>query len=99
LQHVTPGTAVTPVVVHSVPAGEQGFVPAEVAQVASAVKDVMPHGAPLQHWVKSDGGAMFAPTQHCSPEYLQVVAGEAVVVAVEEQTPLAQVSPVAQIPA
>jgi hypothetical protein len=98
LQHVTPGTAVTPVVVHSVPAGEQGFVPAEAAQFASVVKDVMPHGAPLQHWVNPCGGAMLAPTQHCSPEYLQLVAGEAVVVPVP-QTPLTQVSPVAQIPA
>ena len=68
LQHVTPGTAITPVVVHGVPAGEQGFVPAEAGQLASPVNDVMAHGAPLQQLVKPDGGLMFAPTQHCSPE-------------------------------
>ena len=67
-QHDTPGTAVTPVVVHWVPAGEHGLVPAEVGQLASPVNDVMAHGAPLQQLVKPDGGLMFAPTQHESPE-------------------------------
>lgn len=68
LQHVTPGTAVTPVVVHGVPAGEHGFVPAEAGQLASAVNDVMAHGAPLQQLLKGVGGLMSAPTQHESPE-------------------------------
>jgi len=63
-QHVTPSTAVTPVVVHWVPAGEHGFVPAEVGHLASAVNDVMAHGAPLQQLVKPVGGAILAPTQH-----------------------------------
>jgi len=67
-QQTTPSTAVTPVVVHGVPAGEHGFVPEEDGQLASPVNDVMAHGAPLQQLVKPVGGLMFAPTQHCSPE-------------------------------
>ena len=67
VQQVTPAIALTPIA-QSVPEGEQGFVPAADEHVASAVKDVMPQGAPLQHVLKPEGGAKEAPTQHCSPE-------------------------------